>query len=82
MLQGLGAAGATQGKTGSNTGGWYLSIASKGLIPIVISAAIFGRYWSGKLVNFRVDNLGVIQVLQATYCRDTHLMHLINRTQG
>ena len=54
-----------------------LSIASKELIPVVISAAIFGRHWSGKLVNFMVDNLAVVQVLQATYCRDTHLMHLI-----
>ena len=61
-----------------------LSIASKELIPVVISvvisAAIFGRHWSGKLVNFMVDNLAVVQVLQATYCRDTHLMHLIRFT--
>ena len=54
-----------------------ISIASKELIPVVISAAIFGRHWSGRLVNFRVDNLAVIQVIQATYSRDTHLMHLI-----
>ena len=54
-----------------------LSIASKELIPVVISAAIFGRCWSGKLVNFMVDNLAVVQALQATYSRDIHLMHLI-----
>ena len=54
-----------------------LSIASKELIPVVISAAIFGRSWSGKLVNFMVDNLPVVQVLQVTYSRDPHLMHLI-----
>ena len=54
-----------------------MSIASKELIPVVISAAIFGRRWSGKLVNFMVDNLAVVQVLQATYSRNTHLMHLI-----
>ena len=54
-----------------------LSIASKEFIPVVISAAIFGRCWSGKLVNFMVDNLAVVQALQATYSRDIHLMHLI-----
>ena len=37
-----------------------LSIASKELIPVVISAAIFGRRWSGKIVNFVVDNLAVV----------------------
>ena len=54
-----------------------ISIASKELFPVVVSAAIFGRRWSGRLVNFRVDNLAVVQVIQATYSRDTHLMHLI-----
>ena len=54
-----------------------MSIASKELFPVVVSAAIFGRYWSGRLVNFRVDNLAVVQVIQATYSRETHLMHLI-----
>ena len=41
-----------------------LSIVSKELIPVVISAAIFRRHWSGKLVNFMVDNLAVVHVLQ------------------
>ena len=30
---------------------YVLSIASKELIPVVISVAIFGRRWSGKIVN-------------------------------
>ena len=54
-----------------------LSIASKELIPVVISAAIFGKQWSGKVLNFMVDNLAVVQLLQAIYSRDIHLMHLI-----
>ena len=54
-----------------------MSIASKELFPVVVSAAIFGRCWSGRLVNFRVDNLAVVQVIQATYSRDAYLMHLI-----
>ena len=54
-----------------------LSIAVKELIPIVIAAAVFGRQWKGKIILFQVDNLGVVQVINATYCREVHLMHLI-----
>ena len=55
----------------------HLSIATKELFPVVISAALFGKLWSGHLVEFKVDNLAVVQVIQATYCKDSHLMHLI-----
>ena len=54
-----------------------LSIAIKELFPVVISAALFGKRWSGSLIDFRVDNMAVVQVIQATYCKDSHLMHLI-----
>ena len=53
------------------------SIAVKELFPVVVAAAIFGSQWSGKLVRFKVDNMAVVQVLQATYSREPHLMHLI-----
>ena len=53
------------------------SIAIKELFPVVISAALFGKAWSGLLVEFRVDNIAVVQVLQSTYCKEPHLMHLI-----
>ena len=52
-------------------------IATKELIPVVIAAAIFGRQWHGQLVQFSVDNMAVVHVLKATYCKDLHLMHLI-----
>ena len=55
----------------------HLSIATKELFSVVISAALFGKLWSGHLVDFKVDNLAVVQVIQATYCKDSHLMHLI-----
>ena len=54
-----------------------LSIAIKELFPVVISATLFGKRWSGSLIDFRVDNMAVVQVIQATYCKDSHLMHLI-----
>ena len=54
-----------------------LLIAVKELIPIMIAAAVFGHYWRGKIIKFQVDNLGVVQIVNATYCRDVHLMYLI-----
>ena len=81
MHQDLGAVEAIQQQTGFSTNGLPIiktcPLHLKRLVPVVISAAIFGRHWSGKLVNFMVDNLAVVQVLQATYSRDIHLMHLI-----
>ena len=54
-----------------------LPITTKELFPVVIAAAVFGKLWSGHLVKFKMDNLAVVQVIQATYCKDPHLMHLI-----
>ena len=55
-----------------------LPIAIKELVPVVIAAAIFGQQWHGKLVQFTVDNMAVVHVLKATYCKDLHLMHLVH----
>ena len=41
------------------------------------SSYLSGHIWKALVRYFMVDNLAVVQVLQATYCRDTHLMHLI-----
>ena len=54
-----------------------LPIATKELFPVVIAAAVFGKLWSGDLVKFKMYNLAVVQVIQVTYCKDPHLMHLI-----
>ena len=54
-----------------------LSIAVKELIPVVLAAALFGHQWAGKVVQFVVDNKAVVDVLNATFCSDTHMMHLI-----
>ena len=47
------------------------------MIPLVMAAALFGRHWGGKLVEFVVDNAAVVAILKATYSKDLHLMHLV-----
>ena len=55
----------------------HLSIAIKELIPVVLAAATFGKSWSGKSIQFVVDNEAVVAVLNSTFCSDLYLMHLI-----
>ena len=55
----------------------FVSIAVKELIPVVLAAATFGNHWSGKVVEFIVDNEAVVEVIKATYSKELHLMHLI-----
>jgi len=47
------------------------------MIPIVTAAAFFGHHWSGEIVEFMVANVVVVAVLEATFSRDLHIMHLI-----
>ena len=54
-----------------------LSIAIKEFIPVVLAAAIFGRQWQGHLIQFSVDNMSVVHVLNSTYSKDPHLMHMV-----
>ena len=54
-----------------------LPIAIKELIPVVLAAAIWGNHWSSKTVLFRVDNMAVVEAINASFCKDAHLMHLI-----
>ena len=55
-----------------------LNIATKELIPVVIAAVLFGSQWQGQIIQFTVDNMAVVHVLNATYSKDSHLMHLIH----
>ena len=55
----------------------FLLLRIKELIPIVVSAALFGKAWSGHLVESKVDNIAVVHILQSAYCKEPHLMHLI-----
>ena len=47
---------------------------------MVLVAAVFGSYWSSKVVQFVVDNEAVVSILNSTSCKDTHLMHLVRLT--
>ena len=55
-----------------------LLITTKQLIPVVmVAAVIFDPQWNGHLVQFSVDNLAMVHILNSTYSKDTHLMHLV-----
>ena len=45
----------------------HLPIATKEMIPIVISAAIYGNQWTGKIVHFRTDNMAVVHVVNSLF---------------
>ena len=49
-------------------------IAVKEIIPIVLAGLLWGRRWRGKLVLAHCDNLAVVQVINAGYCKDPNLM--------
>ena len=55
----------------------HLSITVKELIPAILAATLFGHQWVGNVVQFVVDNKAVVDVLNATFYSDTHMMHLI-----
>ena len=55
-----------------------LPIAAKELIPVVMAAAILGHQWKGHLVQFSVDNLAVVHILNSTYSKHSHFMHLVH----
>ena len=49
-----------------------LNITIKELIPVVVTAVLFGQ-----LIQFAVVNMAVVHVLNSTYSKDPYLMHLI-----
>ena len=54
-----------------------INIASKELIPIVLSAHIWGNTWSRKRIAFRCDNMAVVLLLRQGSCKDRHLAFLL-----
>ena len=42
---------------------------------MVLASAIFGPQWSGKVIQFKIDNAAVVQVIEATCAQNAHLMH-------
>ena len=54
-----------------------LSIQVKELVPVVAAAALYGREWRGRWVEFVVDNRAVVDIINNTHSKESHLMHLI-----
>ena len=50
------------------------TIVVKELILVVLSAALLGHQCVGKVVQFVVDKKAVVDVLNTTFCSDTHTM--------
>ena len=38
---------------------------------------IFGPQWSSKVIQFKIDNAAVVQVIEAIYAQNSHFMHLV-----
>ena len=51
------------------------SIAAKELLPIVMPCMVWGKTWSKNVVLVHCDNQAVVEVVNAGYCKDPHLMH-------
>lgn len=54
-----------------------LHISAKELLPLVVSAIIWGDQWRGQLVRFRSDNQAVVSVLSRRSAKDPHMCHLL-----
>ena len=61
---------------------WYpswrsVNIAAKELVPIVISAAVWGASWRGKSIRFLSDNQAVVTCLTNRSAQDPCMVHLL-----
>lgn len=52
-------------------------ISVKELVPVVVAAALWGKYWAGKHIRFHSDNMAVVAVLNSRSARTPLLMHLL-----
>ena len=54
-----------------------VNIAAKELVPIVITAALWGAQWAGHSICFHSDNMAVVAILGKGSSTDRLLMHLL-----
>ena len=59
------------------SGSWGSGVAVKELIPVIISAGIWGKQWHGTTVEFLIDNMAVVHALTKGTAQDPHLSHLL-----
>ena len=53
------------------------AIAAKELIPIVLTAIVWGHAWPGALVEYRCDNAVVVDIINHQSAKDPLLCHLL-----
>ena len=52
-------------------------MAYRELFPVVVAATLWGSRWSTRQVEFRSDNMAVVEFLQSGTSRDPNLMALL-----
>lgn len=57
----------------------HVNIMAKELVPVVIACALWGGQWSGRHVQFHIDNMSVVQVLRKGSSKEPSglVMHLL-----
>ena len=81
------ASGSYGGGAVVDTWGWFqvqwpgewneVDISVKEMVPIVIAAALWGKYWQGKHIHFHSDNMAVVAILNSRTAKTPQLMHLL-----
>ena len=54
-----------------------VDITVKELVPIVVAAAVWGRLWHRKQVQFHTNNMTVVDILRKRSARNTVAHHLL-----
>ena len=52
-------------------------IVAKELLPIMVAAAVWGRYWAGCTVWCMCDNEAVVSVIRTGSCKEGHMAHML-----
>ena len=55
----------------------HANLTTKELLPVIITAALWGKHWCGKQVQFVSDNQAVVATLSTGRAGDPQLLHLL-----
>ena len=58
-----------------------VDISAKELLPVVLAAACWGHIWSGHHIQFNVDNIAVVKVVNRLNADSPHLCQLLHCLQ-
>ncbi len=73
-----GAVGHSMTYDGSSINGQQkCHIAVKEMLPIVMAATVWGKFWQGLSIRFNSDNTAVVALLNAGSVKHWALMHLM-----